>query len=123
MDAGKSVLGNLPADRRKQRGREQQTDRVCRQEGDRGGLLFELRRQLYDKVEVLHIDGIWARQVAPPEGEDPLPAEGPPHSLPFSHTDFLESLQVRQLPSGCRRTLKNALLSSAVTWILGEKLL
>lgn len=33
-------------------------------------------------------------QVAPPDGDGPLPSPGPPPAPPFSHTDFLEGLQV-----------------------------
>lgn len=33
-------------------------------------------------------------QEMPPEGDAPLPAEGPPHPPPFSQAEFLDSLQV-----------------------------
>jgi hypothetical protein len=33
-------------------------------------------------------------QELPPQGDAPLPAEGPPHPPPFSQAEFLDSLQV-----------------------------
>lgn len=43
-------------------------------------------------------------QALPPEGDGPVPADGPPHPPPFSQAEFVESLQVfthLRCPSTC----------------------
>ena len=56
----------------------------------------------------------YMQPAAPPPGAEPLPSEGAPPLAPFSHAEFLDSLQREQLPPLLLSRFQNKVLTGSL---------